>query len=69
MAVYKRSSFCIRKFMTEAGRLKISTEYEKSVVSRRFDRGGHDGVPVETETKGKARLICTANCGHRFFFF
>ena len=32
----------------EAGREQISTEYqyEKGVVTRRFDLGGHDGVPV-----------------------
>ena len=30
---------------------EINTEYEKGVVSTQFDHGGHDVVPVETETK------------------
>ena len=46
-----------RGVAVEAGREQISTEYEKDVVSRRFDHDGHDGVPVEAEAKGNARSI------------
>ena len=46
--------------MLKRGREQISAEYEKGVVTRRFDHGGHDGVPVETETKGNARSLFTA---------
>ena len=33
----------------EAEREQNSIEYEKGIVSRRFDHEGHDGVLVETE--------------------
>ena len=36
------------------------------VVSKRFDRGGLDGIPVDTETKGNAMSIFFPQCGHRF---
>ena len=52
--------FVNRAIDVEAGREQISIEYEKGVVSRRFDHGGHDGVPVETGTKENPRLIFTA---------
>ena len=39
---------------------QTSTEYEKGVVSRRFDHGGHDGVPIGTETNGNVRSMFTA---------
>ena len=29
----------------------FSIVYEMGVVSKRFDHGGHDGIPVDTETK------------------
>ena len=52
----------------EEGREQIGTEYEEGIVSGRFDHdGGHGGLLVETETKGNARPILKANCGHRFF--
>ena len=50
----------------KAGREQISTEYEKGIVSGRFDHGRHGGLLVETETKGNTRPILKANCGHRF---
>ena len=40
-------------------------EYEKGVVSRRFDYDGHDGVPVETETEGNTNSIFT-QCSQSF---
>ena len=52
---------------------EINTEYEKGVVRRRFDHGGHDGVPVETETKGIYRNVaivlkkCNMLQGMKFF--
>ena len=44
----------------EASGKRISSEYENGVVSRRFDRGADDGVPVETETNGNPGSIFTA---------
>ena len=44
----------------EAGREQISIKCAKDVVSRRFDHGGHGGMPVETGTKGNPRSIFTA---------
>ena len=39
---------------------QTSTEYEKGVVSTRFDHGGYDGVPIGTETNGNVRSMFTA---------
>ena len=40
---------------------QTSTEYEKKgVVNRRFDHGGHDSVPIGTETDGNIRSMFTA---------
>ena len=30
------------------------------VVSKRFDHGGHDGIPVDTKTKGNASSFVSA---------
>ena len=48
--------------MLKRGGEQISIKYEKGVVSRRFDHGGNDGLPVETETKGNAMSIFNTMC-------
>ena len=55
-------SFTNKAIDVEAEREQNSIEYEKGVVSRRFDHEGHDGVLVETETKGNTSSIFT-QCG------
>ena len=49
--------FINRAIDVEGGREQISIEYAKGVVSRRFDHGGHDGVPPETGAKGNPRFL------------
>ena len=60
MAQVEEWPFTNGAIYVEAGREQISTEYEKGVERRRFDQGGHDGVPIETKTYGNARSIFIA---------